>query len=99
MVVIHNVGAATTTMLTVGTLWRYIHYDGITPMSYVCIPNLGGRLLMLEFILMLDGMHAGAGITLLMESTQVTVLHKRRYYTECRITLDKAYMVNFYPCV
>ena len=49
---------------------------------------------MLEFILMLDGMHAGAGITLLMESTQVTVLHKRRYYTEC-----KAYMVNFYPCV
>ncbi len=29
---------------------------------------------MLEFILMLDGMHAGAGITLLMESTQVTVL-------------------------
>ena len=55
MVVIHNVGTATTTMLTVGTLWRYIHCDGITPVSNVCIPNLGGRLLMLEFILMFDG--------------------------------------------
>lgn len=92
-------GAATTTMLTVGTLWRYIHCDGITPMSYVCIPNLGGRLLMLEFILMLDGMHAGAGITLLMESTQVTVLHKWRCYTSAGVTQCKAYIVNFYPCV
>lgn len=55
MVVIHNVGTSTTIMLTVGTQRRYIHCDGITPVSYVCIPNLGGRLLMLEFILMFDG--------------------------------------------
>ena len=49
---------------------------------------------MLEFILMLDGMHAGAGITLLMESTQVTVLRRLQELHKC-----KAYMVNFYPCV